>query len=76
MNSEPKNIKIDNLLLFKCVKHYDNQSMYISCRQYIEELDMNVEDTLFLRNHPTARTYSNIGHIKAINGNKVIVGFN
>ena len=67
------NIYVDDLLLFKHEKTWNTTNMYISCRQYIEELNMNVGDNVYIRQKTNKNKYDYAGHIIAINGRKVII---
>ena len=67
------NIYVNNLLLFKHEKTWNAKKMYISCRQYIEELNMNIGDNVYIRTKTNKNKYDYAGHIIAINGRKVII---
>jgi len=67
------NIYVDDLLLFKHEKTWNTKNMYISCRQYIEELNMNVGDKVYIKQKTNKNKYDYAGHILAINGRKVII---
>ena len=66
-----KIIWIDNLLLFKILKIYSTQYLWISCQQYISELDMKLDDIIFMK--VSSKSYKRLGKIKAFNGNKIII---
>ena len=70
-----KIIWIDNLLLFKIIKVYKTQSLYICAEQYKEELDMKIDDFIFIKDIKKPKSYRRLGKIIAFNGNKVIISF-
>lgn len=65
---------INNLLLFKLEKKYSTQYRCVCSEQYINELDMKINDILFVKDTIKPNSYKRLGFIKAINNKTVIVG--
>ncbi len=73
---EHKTIKIDNELLFKIVKTYNNQCVCVCVQQYKDELNMKVGDVIYLRDKNFKKKYKSFGEIIAFgNNNKVIIKY-
>jgi hypothetical protein len=70
----PKNIWIDNLLLFKIYKVYLTQHLCLCTKQTQDELNMQVGDIIFIKDTQKKASYRRLGEIRGFNGNKVIVG--
>jgi hypothetical protein len=66
-------VRINHIHLFKCIQKNKTTSVYVSTLQYIKELELEVGDTVSLRDFPSDLSYINIGKVKAINGTQVVV---
>ena len=55
-----KNIWINNLLLFKISKVYSTQYICVCSKQYIDELDMQVGDIIFMKNTIKPASYKRL----------------
>lgn len=65
---------IDQLLLFQVQKTYATQCLCVCAAQYQAELDLRVDDILFLADRHSPRRFRRLGKILALPGaNKVIV---
>ncbi len=66
-------VRIYHIHMFKCIRKNKTESVYVSTQKYIKELQLEVGDTVCLRDFPSDLSYINIGKVKAINGTQVII---